>query len=88
MILKEVRWNGVFANSFQIVDNKCYYKKDGDKIDFSIRVMKVPDERISNGILYLNKDRSYFDEETDTLVMRSLYHYKVIGEDRDTISIT
>lgn len=80
MILKQVNFKGLVVAPYQIKNNKCYYFKNGERIDFPYRLTQLPEYYVAGEGLYGSANTIAVDESSDSAIFSSLYHFNVSGE--------
>ena len=74
----EIRFKGKTAPHYQIVNNKCYFKKDGQVIVFPYRYIRYPDFYVVNEELFITKNGS---TEGENLDLESLVFFNTSGDE-------
>lgn len=82
MILKQVRFRGLVVEPYQIVNNECFYFKDGKEIHYQYRLVKLPKYYVANNNLFMDDDITWVDGTS--LMLESAYHF-VVNDDVLTI---
>lgn len=80
MVLSQVNFRGKTITPGLIKTEPCFYFTHGKKIVYPYKLVEQPEYYVAGEGLYSDKTTTHYDDELQSMIFDSLYHFKVIDQ--------